>query len=77
MRFKLPLSATMSAMAEKASGFATNYHSPVVDTGVYYDAFRWTLGYIFGKITDLEFEIHKNMYLYEFLAIKQAGTNIC
>ena len=47
------------------------------DTGVYYAALRWTLGYIFGKITDLEFEVHKNIFLYEFLAIEQAGTNIC
>ena len=53
----------IQATYEKASGFATNYHSPVVDigahiyapvvdTGVYYAALRWTLGYIFGKITD-------------------------
>ena len=47
------------------------------DTGVYYAALRRTLGYIFGKIADLEFEVHKNIFLHEFLAIEQAGTNIC
>ena len=64
---------------------------PMWDTGVYfvahvgytvnipkmYPSVHWTLGYIFEKITDLEFEVHKNIFLYEFLAIEQAGTNIC
>ena len=64
---------------------------PMWDTGVYFVAYvgytvnipkmypsvHWTLGYIFEKITDLEFEVHKNIFLYEFLAIEQAGTNIC
>ena len=49
----------------------------VGDTGVHYGAQGRLLGYIFGKITDLEFEIHKNIYLYEFLAIERARTNIC
>ena len=49
----------------------------VGDTGVHYGAQGRLLGYIFGKITDLEFEIHKNIILYEFLAIERARTNIC
>ena len=50
---------------------------PVADTGVYDKNDLLLLGYIFGKITDLEFEIHKNIFFYEFLAIERARTDVC
>ena len=48
-----------------------------LETGVYLEKKGWIQGHISEKITDLEFENHKDVKKCILLTLKQAEANIC
>ena len=64
-------------MQKSCSYYRGIFYCPVATTGEYFIALKELQGYIWGKITSLEFENYENPIFSIFHSTERAGINIC